>query len=416
MADLYLLISNMNLTKELNMTFNKVLLSIGLITSLTGCLDDSSDSNYVGIECSNNQLDMAIQTISTDFTSSAVAIGCSEGGLLDNNLILTESNRTVSAGSKSFYHIGKSGIDLISSYDFLLPDVENWTYSTNDANESTSNTYKLIEVSETKAYLIRYNKSKVWIVDPSALNANDFKVGELDLSAYLVSTDGTTSTATDMADAIITDGKLYIAMQRLRNGSTNDYGDVYDYTNDSMVAVFSIEDDLEIDASPNDANFKGITLLGKNIQTLNVFENTIYASSKGNYFDNFGLLESINTDTYEVNTIFAGSAEMGTIVDSAITSVNQGYILTDLSESIDNVYTYKHKVLPIDLSSGLAGDALTGFDNIHLTDIEVGPNNYLWILSATNSNPGVYKLDVTGNEETVFLNTNLNPHKIVFKR
>jgi len=407
----------MNLTEVANMKTSRVILSIGLITSLAGCLDENNnDSNYVGIECSNSQLDMAIQTISTDFTSSAVAIGCSDGGLLDSNLISTESDRTVSVGSKSFYHIGKAGIDLISSYDFLLPDVENWTYSTNDANESTSNTYKLLEVSDTKAYLIRYNKSKVWIVDPSAMNANDFKVGELDLGAYLASTDSTTSTATDMIDAVITDGKLYIAMQRLRNGSQNDWGDVYDYTNDSMVAVFDITTDLELEASPSNASFKGITLLGRNVQSLSVFENTIYASSKGNYFDNFGLLESINTNTFEVNTIFAGSAELGAISDSAIISDTQGYILTDLSKTINDVYTYQRKVLPINPSTGQVDDALTGFDNIHLTDIEVGPNNYLWILSAVNSNPGVYKLDVTNNEETVFLKTNLNPHNIAFKR
>ncbi len=408
----------MNLTEVANMKINRAVLSIGLITSLAGCLDDdNNDSNYVGIECSNSQLDMAIQTISTDFTSSAVAIGCSDGGLLDNNLISTESDRTVSAGRKSFYHIGKAGIDIISSYDFLLPDVENWSYSTNDANESTSNTYKLLEVSDTKAYLIRYNKSKVWIVDPSAMNANDFKVDELDLGAYLASTDSTTSTATDMIDAVITDGKLYIAMQRLRNGAEASWGgDAYDYTNDSMIAVFDITTDLELEASPSNTTFKGITLQGRNIHSLNVFENTIYASSKGNYFDDFGLLESINTNTFEVNTVFAGSSELGAIADSAIISATQGYILTDLSKTIDDVYTYQHKVLPINLSTGQVDGALAGFDNIHLTDIEVGPNNYLWILSAVNSNPGVYKLDVTNNEEHVFLKTNLNPHKIAFKR
>ena len=153
-------------------------LLLGCSLILGGCLetDEDSFSNQRGIVCSPEQIDMAIQTVASDYTSSAVAIGCSEGGFLDGNLIKEGSDYTVSAGSERLYHIGRNYIDTVAQYDFLLTDIENWSYSANDADESTSNPYKLIEVSDTKAYLIRYNKSKVWIVNPSALNAEDFKI------------------------------------------------------------------------------------------------------------------------------------------------------------------------------------------------------------------------------------------------
>ncbi len=53
---------------------------------------------------------------------------------------------------------------------------------------------------------------------------------------------------------------------------------------------------------------------------------------------------------------------------------------------------------------------------MNLSDIETGPNNYLWIASGEDSAPGVYKVDPAGIEEDVFLGTTLNASKIVFKQ
>ncbi len=456
------------------MTNMKAGFALSFSLLLTGCLEDSEESfsNQRGIICAPEQLDMAIQTVASDYTSSAVAIGCSEGGFLDGNLIKEGSDYTVSSDTKSLYHIGRNFIDSITQYDFLLSDIENWTYSANDANESTSNLYKLIGVSDTKAYLIRYNKSKVWIVNPSALIAEDFKIGELDLSAYLSSTviqvptlddddneifqldddnqkiqetdtegnlvfetiDGqevakykietedknVTATATDMSDAVVVNGKLYIAMQRLRNGSTKEglYGpsDVRSYTNSSLVAVFNTDTNEELEASPSDINFKAITLSGHNVQSLNVFNDSIYAATQGDYASDFGLLEVIDTTDYSVSTLIEGSSEFGAIKDTTVVSATQGYVLTDRSGKVNDVWTSMHKLYPFNPTSGQVDDVMSDFDNIHLTDIEAGPDGYLWVLSAVSSNPGVYKVDTAGTEVNLFLETNLNPSKITFKK
>ena len=447
---------------------------LGCSLALSGCLGDSSDSvsKQSEITCSTEQLDMAIQTVAADYSSSAVAIGCSAGGLVDGNLIKSGSDYTVSAGSESLYHIGRNYIDTIAQYSLEVSDVENWSYSANDADESTSNPYKLIEVSSSKAYLIRYNKSKAWIVNPSASNAEDFKIGELDLSAYLATTviqtpsldiDGNeifkqddngekiqvtdfngdpvfetidgqevakyeiltedqnvTATATDMSDAVIVNEKLYIAMQRLRNGATGDgqYGpyDVRSYSNDSLVAVFDITTDEEIDASPSDDTFNAITLAGHNVQSLNVQGDKIYAASQGDYYQDFGLLEVINTNDNSVSTLIEGSSEIGAIKDSAVVSATLGYVLTDSSGFVNDVWTPKHKLFPFNPTSGKMDSVMSDFNNIFLTDIAAGPNGYLWVLSAVSSNPGVYKVNTTGAETNLFLATTLNPNKITFKK
>ena len=406
------------------MNTSKLTLAFAASILLAGCLEDSdSNSNYVGVECDSSNIDMAIQTVAADYSSSAVAVGCSSGGFLDSNLIKTQSDFSLSAGSNSFYHIGRNNIDTISKYDFLLSDVEEWTYTTNDQNGSTSNPYKLIEVNDTKAYIVRYNTSKVWIVNPSAMNQDDFKIGELDLSAYLASqtsdvtvnevTESVTTTAsqTDMSDAVIANGKLFVAMQRLRNGKTGEgsYGpyDVRDYTNDSIVAIFDISTDQELDS---------VTLSGHNVQSLTAFGDKVYAASFGDYGSDFGELEAINTNDYSLTTVIPGNSSIGSIKDVTILSETQGYILTDQSQKIANVYTYFLNVMEFDPSTGTLGAALDGFSGRHLSDIVIGPNNYLWIATSENSQPGVHKVDPSEIEESVFLGTNLNATKIVFKK
>lgn len=390
--------------------------------------DQTGDSEpLTAEECTNEDNDIAIQTVADDYSSSSVAIGCSTGLITEGYNEELASDYTVSAGSNSFYHLGRSYIDTISKIDFLTPSNSSWLFSTIDAEESTSNPYKLVEISENKAYLIRYNTSSVWIVDPSATSQEQFKIGELDLSAYLVSSEietesgneTVTATATDMSDAISVDGKLYIAMQRLRNGQSKQgqYGeyDVRNYANDSIVAVFDVSTDTEIDTSPSDSeNLNGIILNGHNVQSLAYQGNTLYAASRGNYYDDFGTLDAINLTNYEVSTVISGDENQGAISDVTITTDGNVFVMFDKSGYDDNgEYTYLHNVAKLDGSS-IESSIFTSY--IHLTDIEADPNGFLWISSAVSSYPGILKIDPNNYARNLFLTTTLNPSKIVFAK
>ena len=116
------------------------------------------------------------------------------------------------AYGKYFYRIERYQADNVTKFDVAAPGTVIWQYSTLDDGETvSSNPYDLVFASETKAYLLRWGRSTAWIVNPSATTQADFKIGELDLSAYADYADGVPG----MAAGLILDGKLFIIMQNI---------------------------------------------------------------------------------------------------------------------------------------------------------------------------------------------------------
>lgn len=392
---------------------------------LSGCLTD--DSNEVPFPsalktavtadstCSVD-FDMAIQTVATDYSSSKVALGCqSEGGVVDSYYSNT-SDFTISSGDK-LYHLGRTGSHSVSQYDYENASIENWNYSTNDdALETTeSNPYKVIEASATKAYIIRYNETKVWIVDPSAQNADDFKTGEIDLSHYAASIDELTATSVEMSDAILHDGKLFIAMQRLKNGSAD-----RSYENGSKIAVYDISNDTEIDTTPSNINDEmAITLVGANVSNMSLLGDSIYIASRGNYtstgeFALFGALEILNTTNYSLQTLVLGSEEQGHISDVAAIADGSIYFTADFSGMVNDEWVSKTGLYNFTGSS--VTNLIDESYNLELPDIEKDNFGNLWVASANPSNPGIYRFDILNEEANLFMPTLLVPRKIVFRK
>ena len=376
---------------------------------LSACdLEDSDTSQSVFAGCISGQYNMAIQTVAPNYgASSAIALGCStEATITDDLLIEDNSDYTVSTGSDSFYHIGRNSIDTVAKYQFETSSLQDWKFSTNNANEAgSSNPYKLIEVSSTKAYIIRYGKSDAWIVNPSASDSAAFKIGELDLANYL----GDGETTVNMSDAIISNGKLFIAMQRI--------GKNYNYSNDSKIAVFDTTTDLEIDTTPADVNDeKAITILGHNVQALSASNNIIFIASRGNYSSDYGLLEALNTSDYSLGTIITGSTDIGHITNVEVLSDSRIYMVSDYSASIDGTYTYQQNVHDVDVASKSITAEISSLKGTHISDIEVGPEGNLWVASSVSNNPGVYKIDPDSNTQLAFIPTSMNPTKISFKK
>lgn len=406
---------------------------IAISLSITGCLN--TEDNNSGVKCNSDSPNMAIQTVAPDFSSSAIAVGCSKDALAQDKLLVKDaSDFDLSAGDNVLYHLDKTK-SIISQYDFqdnLNGDLANWEYTVNDSGTDssvpTANPYKILEASSDKAYVIRYNKLKVWIVNPQAKNEADFKIGELDLSKYAATGDQdgqpVTASAVDMSDAVIANNKLFIAMQRIRTGATaqGTYGpyDVRDYTNDSKVAVFDIKTDKEIG--------EAITLQNHNVSGLQVKGDLIFANSRGDYFQDFGGLDIINSKSNTLTSSFNASDEkwqdlgLGFLVDLAI-SGDRAYILGDKSKTIDGIYTYLNTIFKFDLSSNEILEKVEFLKDSNIPNIETGPQGNLWVSSAKSDNPGVYKLDFetleikkNANDEDAFIATELNPDRIIFKQ
>lgn len=410
--------------------FKTSLISLVASSLMTGCLDSNNDENPKAVSCLPEQLNMAIQTVAADFSSSAVALGCSiEVGAQDRLLIKDKSDYRISASNNALYHIGRSAIDTVEKYGFdssINSELPQWKYSLNDAEGSTNaaisaNPYKVIQVSDTKAYIIRYGKLEAWQVNPSATTAAEFKIGTLDLSAYAPQgdQDGTPVTAksVDMSDAVIVNGKLYIAMQRLRTGATKEgkYGpsDVRDYTNESKVAVFNINNNQEIGSA--------IILTGHNVQSLVVEGDNIYAVSRGDYGSDFGAIDVIDSNTNTITASFDGAQQsaqdqgLGHIVGLTVHN-NNAYILGSPSYKNASLFNF-------DITANTLGSKIDFLAASNITNIAEGPEGFLWLLSAKDDNPGVYKLAAdtaqpvkNANGGKAFIATELNPTTIVFKQ
>jgi len=388
---------------------------LSIFVLLTACGSDNDKSTP---SCEINQIDIAIQTVAPDYSSSAVALACSdEAGIIDNLLERSDSDYTISEGSNRFYHIGKSGIDTIAQYNYDTYSLQNWQYSTNTENEEgSSNPYKIIEASDSKAFIIRYNKPQVWVVDPSATSAEEFYLGSLDLTTYLgtyeVTNEAEETTTVDettvnVADAIIVDNKLFIAMQRI--------GANYNYENDSKIAIFNIETLAEINTG-NTTGENAITLIGHNVQALSSTDNYVYVASRGNYGSDYGQLEKISLNDYTLSTVLEGSSDLGHISNVQSISDTQLYVLGNYSGyNSENEYVYQYNLLQVNAESKEISENISAFKGDNIADIALAKDNNLWIAIGDESKPGIYEIDTSNNTQLTFIPTNLNPNNIIFK-
>ncbi|WP_283789674.1 hypothetical protein QNI23_004080 [Bermanella sp. WJH001] len=393
----------------------KKLSLLSIFTLLAAC---GSDDDKGTPSCEIDQIDIAVQTVAPDYSSSAVALACSEeAGIIDNLLEKSDSDYTISAGSDRFYHIGKSGIDTIAQYNYDTYSLQNWQYSTNaDNEEGSSNPYKILEVSNNKAFIIRYNKPQVWVVNPSATSAEDFYVNSLDLTNYLGTYEVTNEseetttvneTTVNVADAIIVNNKLFIAMQRI--------GANYNYANDSKVAIFNVETLTEINTE-NTTGENAITLNGHNVQALSSTDNYVYVASRGNYGNDYGQLEKISLNDYTLSTVLEGSADLGHISNVQSISDTQLYVLGNYSGyNSESEYVYQYNLLQVNAQTKEIKENISAFKGDNIADIALADDNNLWIASGNKSKPGIYEIDTTNNRQLTFIPTNLNPSSIIFK-
>ena len=123
--------------------------------------------------------------------------------------------------------------DSVSAHSASDPSTVIFETSTNDGTDTaSSNPHDLVFVDSQKGYLLRYGSPNVWIVNPSATSASEFKIGEIDLSAY--DADG----VPEATRAVIVGDRMFVFMQRL---------ELFAPTLPGVVAVIDTTTDTEID-------------------------------------------------------------------------------------------------------------------------------------------------------------------------
>ena len=358
-----------------------------------------------------------VQMVAPDWTSSAVAyLDANTQQVAAGYYVKDKSDYTLSTYKGDVFHIGKWNIDTIAKYDasdVTKRDSAIWDYSTNDAQSSvSSNPYTLVSLSETKAYLLRYASSKVWVVNPQATSPETFKTGELDLTSY-ISIDYSKDTPSP-ASAVINDGKLYIAMQRFTDTGIDT----------AYVAVFDTATDLEIETNANDAdNVKGIPLMGFNPlnDSIVASDDSVFVTTRNHYFAtdlSFSRIEEINTSDYSVRQVLnAGDIEGNTtsfITASVVVSAEKGYFYA--SQTLYSPYREVGAVYEFNPTTGeilTVNVAESGTE--HIAFIGLDAANFLWVSVANPEAPGVEVIDTSTNTKRINrLATTLNPGTIRF--
>ncbi len=389
---------------------------------ISSCSKDDNN-NFVG------SLDAAaiINTVASDYSDSDIELVNIEHGIDTGKLTAKSGNYanglsdySVAAYGENFYRIGRYGIDTITKYSITNPDTPVYTYSTLDNSEDpTSNPYQLVFLSETKAYLIRYNSPFIWIVNPSAATENDFKIDEIDMSDYNEPSTGSADGSPEISDGVIVDGKLFLTLQRQDNFTI--------VNSNAYVVVIDTATDTEIDTDNLDAPTE---LFGIQLQTNNP-ERITYQADAGLYVQSVGAYESwdgsipadykggiekVFLDDYSTDLIVddgdALSHPYGQIAGLVIVSDTLGYFIGYAGWGDNSLHEFNPSTGQVYWRNvaGLGDDAYP--DDI--PSINLGPQNSLWVSLADLANPRVLVIDTANNEIIDEVETQFNPAGVVF--
>ena len=386
-----------------------VFLTLSFALILSSCTKNTKEENgQTSLPANLTNTYAVVATAASDYSSGAHSVlSYTAPRSTINDLLATGSDLKISSFGKYFYRMERSGSNTVTKFSIEDPSTPVWQFSTDEPGDTNSNPCALIFASETKAYLLRYNSKKAWIVNPSATVQSEFKIGELDLSAYDEG-DG----APEMASGLIVGNKLFIALQR--------YSMIFYTPNDSYIAVFNVETDTEIDTDPNTPGLNGIKLDVRNPDGKIKYNNGyIYvpgADDMWNGSATYGGIQRINIATYIADAVMTGTTNSN-ITRVEIISPTKGYFIK--YEAIWVAPWSRTFLMSFNPQTGVvspsnvAGIGDNGDRN--LQDIIADYDGLLWIADASITNPGIYIIDPTIDTiQDGPISTNLNPLEITF--
>ncbi len=390
------------------------LIGLSVITLLSACNNDDNNPSPAATQSPNDvQTARAIvSTVATDYSSGAMSIiSLAKPRIVENDILPTISDITVAADGDDFYRIERFNADNITKFNLSSPSTPLWQYSTMDEGASgSSNPHSIVVASDDKAYVLRYGSESLWIVNPSATRQADFKIGEIDLSAYDPA-DG----IPNMSQGIIIDDKLFVTTAAL---------DTSWVPQQAHLVVIDINTDTEIDTGlSDDPDIKGIPLPVRGPGQLDyaTTSSKIYLQAAGRIgFPDWGIkgeydggILAIDPSTFEVDMLVddgdASTQPYGNITKLAISSANKGYFVGyDENTDLSSLYTFNPT------SGEVNATPVANVFGKDIADIAIAPTGNLWV--ASRSDFGIIVIDPsTDTAETSLISTGtLPPDTIVF--
>ncbi len=366
----------------------------------------------VGVSDEVDPATNAVVQLSDSSTSQIALIDGQTQTVTSQLLIREKSDYSINTYQSDIYHIGRFEIDTITKYNVANLTDSDWSYSTNAPNDGDSNTYSIVFLNENKAYLIRYGAAKVWIVNPNAQQFEDFKIGELNLAEYVLP--GNQNGIPRASAAIVNNGRLYIALQRLED----DFNAAPSY-----IAVFDTATDEEIETNTNaDDGLKGIPLAGRNPleNSLTIFNDKIYVTTQGGYRGGdiaYSRIEEISTIDYTVRPVLAVSnipdSTTRAFNASVIVSAEKGYFFTSGFDANWNETSTLYEFNPT--TGEVVATDVGGNGTEIISFIALDKSNILWVSAKNEGTPGIDLIDtVTNTKVATRMLTGANPKAIRF--
>ena len=367
--------------------------------------DADTDSTETDSTDTTTDINAILTTVASDFSSSAIEIydaASRTEGLTGLNPGVSDT--IVRAFEDKYYVIRRFMSDSVSAHSASDPSTVIFETSTNDGTDTaSSNPHDLVFVDSQKGYLLRYGSPNVWIVNPSATSASEFKIGEIDLSAY--DADG----VPEATRAVIVGDRMFVFMQRL---------ELFAPTLPGVVAVIDTTTDTEIDTgSDGDLNGFEIPAFNPNDVSLDTSTDSIFVAAVGDFgaFDGSrppaltGGIVSVDTENFTATQLIDDTEETGRITAVEVIDANTAYMITETAFLSSTLVKFDPNTGTIE-STGVAG-----FADVDLRDIAKGPEGNLWVAVGNTTSPQVVVVNpaddsVIGPE----INTTLIPTGITF--
>ncbi|MHB9027491.1 MAG: hypothetical protein ACYC9O_01850 [Candidatus Latescibacterota bacterium] len=186
----------------------------------------------------------------SDYVSGNTAMYDIDAGKLTDNLLGHFQDAYVRTHGNKVYIIEGGDNSSIMKFDLNSPGKPLWQYSVG----AGSNPHDLVFVPTDKylkGYVLRYNKTALWVVNLDAPKTADFKLGEIDLSAWK-DADG----SPEAHLGFFHNGYVWIVLQRYS---------LSDFTA-GTAALLKIDPvtDTVVDLDPATAGLQGVNLIRKN--------------------------------------------------------------------------------------------------------------------------------------------------------
>ncbi len=247
-----------------------------------------------------------------------------------------------------------------------------------------SNPQDICFVSETRAFVSRYESAELWEVDPTTGEHTD----SIDLSP-LADGDG----IPEMHSMFIADGKLFLALQRL------DRDNYWVPVPPSYLAVIDLEDNSLIDVDPETPGIQGIRLSATNPNSFIIEDPTtgnLLLGECGAYGAADGGIEAVDPLTMTSQGMLIDEATLGGDINSWDTLDGALAYCVVLSP------TWTTSIVCVDLRSGTKEATIATSSEYAYAHVNLEPSSGdLFVADRTFALPGVRVFDgETGQEKT----------------